>query len=165
MIFVTGEQHTGKTGMILELAQKSQAEGLHVAGIACPGLWDQGHRAGFDLLELDTGHRHVLSRRIQGLRPMPYMFDAEGLRRGGKALSVSRCRKADLVIVDEVGPWELDGGGWAACLSPLLSLDHPVHIWVIRRSLVQTAQDHFQVRGHVVDVNAPNCLAQLLARI
>ncbi|MFP4048694.1 MAG: nucleoside-triphosphatase [Desulfovermiculus sp.] len=78
MIFLTGEKHAGKTGMLLELVREAQARGLHTAGIASPGLWDaQGRRAGFDLLELDTGHRYPLSRRIHGLWPIPYMFDVK----------------------------------------------------------------------------------------
>jgi nucleoside-triphosphatase THEP1 len=159
VIFLTGEKHAGKTGMLLELVQEAQARGLHTAGIASPGLWDaQGHRAGFDLLELDTDHRYPLSRRIHGLWPIPYMFDAESVSRGRKALSVARCKDADLVIVDEVGPLELTGGGWAGSLPALLSLQGPVHVWVVRRSLLQAVQDRFQVRAEAVDIENPRCL-------
>ncbi len=165
MIFVTGEKHAGKTGLVLELVHQARTKGLHVAGIVCPGLWSEGRRAGFDLLEVDTGRSYVLSRRIQGLRPVPYMFDAEGVRKGKEALSVDRCRNADLVIVDEVGPLELKGGGWAQVLPGLLSLSRPVHIWVVRRSLIQAVQDTFQVRAQVFELESAHSLDQVLEKI
>jgi len=164
MIFVTGERHAGKTGLVLELVHQARAKGLQVAGIVSPGLWSEGRRAGFDLLEVDTGRRYVLSRQIQGLRPVPYMFDAEGVRKGRAALSIDRCRNADLVIVDEVGPLELKGGGWAQVLPGLLSLSRPVHIWVVRRSLTQAVQDTFQVRAQVFELEKTPRLDQVLGR-
>jgi nucleoside-triphosphatase THEP1 len=165
MIFVTGEKHAGKTGLVLELVHQARAKGLYVAGIACPGLWAEGHRTGFDLLEVDTSRRYVLSRRIKGLRPVPYMFDAEGVRKGKEALSVDRCRNADLVIVDEVGPLELKGGGWAQVLPGLLSLSKPVHIWVVRRSLIQAVQDNFQIQAQVFELESAHSLDQVLERL
>jgi nucleoside-triphosphatase THEP1 len=57
MIIVTGERHAGKTGLILRLVEQARDRSLKVAGIACPGLWAKGQRAGFDLLggQLGTG--------------------------------------------------------------------------------------------------------------
>jgi len=164
MIFVTGDKQAGKTGAVLQLIDQARSRGLHPAGIVCPGLWAGGTRAGFDLVQVDTGRRYVLSRRIEGLRPVPYMFDAESLGRGKEALSPGRCRNADLVIVDEIGPLELKGQGWAGALPALVSLPRPVHIWVVRRSLVQAVQDRFQVRAEVVECASRYDLNQVVER-
>ena len=161
MILLTGERHGGKTGLAMEIIAQARAKGLHVAGIASPGLWEGGQRSGFDILELDTGQRYPLSRRIQGLRPMPFMFDAQALSKGKAALSQSRCRDADLLVVDEVGPWELEGGGWADRLPGLLSLHPPVQIWVVRRSLAQAVQRHFGFQARIVDLESIRALEQI----
>lgn len=162
MNFLTGPRQSGKTGLVLELAENAVKRGLRVAGFASPGLWEHGQRSGFDLLEFDTGEKYPLSRRVKGLRPIPYMFDAESLAKGSRALSIPRCRAADLVIVDEVGPIELRGGGWAHCLESLLALDGPVHLWVVRTSLFKPVQAHFGLRATVFTVAEGQMMANRL---
>ncbi len=165
MILLTGDKHSGKTRFILELAEQTRLHGLRVAGIASPGLWKNGMRNGFEILELDTGHRRLLSMRVPGLRPIPFMFDALGLESGKKALSTARCSRADLIIVDEVGPLELRGNGWAPCLKKLLQLSTPLQIWVVRRSLAVKVQAHFRINAAWADIDQNNCMPGLLGRL
>jgi nucleoside-triphosphatase THEP1 len=165
MILLTGDRHSGKTGFILELARQTRCRGRRVAGIACPGLWKNNMRNGFELLELDTGRRHLLSMRVPGLRPIPYMFDALSMEKGKNALSIRRCCGADLIIVDEVGPLELKGQGWASCLHSLLQLSAPVQVWVVRRPLAKQVQAHFCFRAEVADISQQNCISGLLEKI
>lgn len=153
MILLTGYKHSGKTGRVLEISRRARLQGLRTAGVACPGLWHGSIRAGFDLLELDTGMLHVLSRSLRGLKPVPFMFDAFGLERGKQALSAERCGSADLVVVDEVGPLELEGGGWARCLDNLCRLTGPAQIWVVRKSLVRKVSRHFGISPDVADIS------------
>ena len=165
IIFLTGDRQSGKTSLILEIAEQARRHGRQVAGIACPGLWKNQMRSGFELLELDSGQRHLLSKRVPGLQPIPFMFDALGLEKGKNALSVRRCGGADLIIVDEVGPLELQGEGWAPCLDSLLQLTAPVQIWVVRRPLVQQVQTHFCLRAEAADLHQPDCIAGLMEKI
>ncbi|MFP4533277.1 MAG: nucleoside-triphosphatase [Desulfobacterales bacterium] len=165
MILLTGDRHSGKTGFVLEHAEQTRCHGLRVAGIACPGLWKNNMRNGFELLELDTGRRHLLSMRVPGLRPIPYMFDALSMEKGKNALSASRGRKADLIIVDEVGPLELEGEGWAPCLHSLLHLCAPLQIWVVRRRLAKRVKAHFGISAEVADINQQNCMSGVLEKI
>ena len=165
MILLTGDKHSGKTRFILELAQQTRLHGRRVAGIASPGFWKNGMRNGFELLDLDTGRRQLLSMRVPGLQPVPFMFDALGLESGKKALSAARCSRADLVIVDEVGPLELRGAGWAPCLKELLPLSAPLQIWVVRRSIAEKIQAHFRIKAAWADINQDNCMSGLLERL
>jgi nucleoside-triphosphatase THEP1 len=162
VIFLTGKRHAGKTSRIMDLVRQARGKGLRVSGIASPGLWTNGQRAGFDLLELDTGDRYALSRRIDGMHSIPYMFDAESLGRGKAALAVSRCKDADLTIVDEVGPLELKGGGWNDCLPGLLSVSNSVQIWVVRQDLTHAVQDHYHITAQVIDFKDISGLDQVL---
>lgn len=162
MILLTGDKQAGKTRFILELAEQTRRHGLRVAGIASPGLWKNGMRSGFELLEMDTGRRHLLSMRVPGLRPIPFMFDALALESGKKALSANRCRRADLILVDEVGPLELRGGGWGPCLRELRQLSAPLQIWVVRRSLAEKVQAHFQLKAQCWDIGQHTGMSGLL---
>jgi nucleoside-triphosphatase THEP1 len=90
------------------------------------------------------------------------MFDAESLGRGKAALAVSRCKDADLTIVDEVGPLELKGGGWNDCLPGLLSVSNSVQIWVVRQDLTHAVQDHYHITAQVIDFKDISGLDQVL---
>jgi nucleoside-triphosphatase THEP1 len=139
--------------MVLELAARLRKHGIAVAGIACPGLWEEGRRSGFELLELDTGKKMPLARRVDGLRPVPYRFDAQGLKKGDLALSEKRCKNAGVVVIDEIGKLELAGGGWAGSLEHLLALDGPVHLWVVRTGLADRVKANFRVEPQVFTVH------------
>ncbi len=139
--------------MVLELAARLRKHGIAVAGIACPGLWEKGRRSGFELLELDTGNKMPLARRVDDLRPVPFLFDTLGLEKGDLALSEKRCKNAGVVVIDEIGKLELAGGGWAGALEHLLALDGPVHLWVVRTGLVDRVKANFRVEPQVFTVH------------
>jgi nucleoside-triphosphatase THEP1 len=153
LIFVTGKPQSGKTSMVLELVGKARNHGLSVSGIACPGLWQKNQRSGFELLELDTGTKMLLSRRISGLKPVPFMFDAQSLEAGHKALCFERCKAARVVVVDEVGRLELADSGWAKSLYPLFSFDIPALLWVVRSNLVEQIKNHFNLKPEVFSID------------
>ena len=68
-----------------------------------------------------------------------FAFTRDGLRLGREALGLDR-QPADVVIVDEVGPLELSGGGWAGPLDGLLDrFDGPV-LLVARPAVVEAVR-------------------------
>lgn len=165
MIILTGERQSGKTSLILKLMQHLTRQGCSLSGIVCPGLWQGDQRSGFELLELDTGRKSFLAQRVPGLQPVPFMFDAHSLERGKKALDVSRCQHAEVIIVDELGRLELVGAGWAPCLQSLLDLSRPMQVWVVRKNLLEQIEKHFQLQAAIMDVQDHNCLQTLLTLI
>ncbi|MGD2123767.1 MAG: nucleoside-triphosphatase, partial [Gemmatimonadota bacterium] len=58
------------------------------------------------------------------------------LEMGSRALSPDGSSDLDLLVVDEVGPWELAGEGWSGALEALYGTDVPL-LAVARRSLVK----------------------------
>lgn len=153
IIFLTGDIQSGKTSMVLKLADRLRNHGIAVAGIACPGMWEKGRRSGFELLELDTGNKMPLARRVEGLRPVPFLFDTLGLEKGHLALSEKRCKNVGVVVIDEVGKIELAAGGWASALERLLALDGPVLLWVVRTRLLDRVKSRFGVQPEVFTIH------------
>jgi hypothetical protein len=51
---------------------------------------------------------------------------------GRRALTSEDCFDADLVVVDEAGSLEINGGGWAECLPALLRRSGAAHLWVVQ---------------------------------
>jgi nucleoside-triphosphatase THEP1 len=141
VVILTGNTGSGKTTRAKEVVARLRARGITVGGILAPGLLEDGRRTGFDIVNLATGesaqlareHAGGAARRAQWSR---FSFAEEGLALGLKALGTD-APGADVVIVDEVGPFELAGGGWAASLDRLVR-DYPgVIVLAVRSSIVE----------------------------
>jgi nucleoside-triphosphatase THEP1 len=168
---VSGERGDGKTTFTAELVSRLRARGVRVAGVLAPGEVRDGVRWSIDLVDLGTGRRWPLATRDQA-SPWPAMgpfrVDPAALERGNAALAAAAANGADLVVVDEVGPWELAGQGWTSALMSLRTVPVPV-VLVVRRSLVAEVVASFaasdapvwDIRSMTVDEVAATILGQL----
>ena len=141
VVIVTGDTGSGKTTLVGQAVDRLRARRVRVAGILAPGFIKDGRRTGFDIVNLATGESTALAREQAGdagshARWSRFAFRPEGLDLGARALGPT-AHSADVIVVDEVGPFELSGGGWAPALDRL-SKDY-------RGTLV------LAVRGSVVD--------------
>ena len=144
VFILTGGTGSGKTTRAREAVEGLRARGLRVGGILAPGLLEEGRRTGFDLVNLATGESTRLAREHgsdagQHAQWSRFSFEAEGLALGRKALGPD-ARTADVVLVDEVGPFELAGGGWAHALDELVRDDRRPIVMVVRSSIVDAVR-------------------------
>jgi len=140
VVLLTGPTGSGKTTLATALVEYLREQGVTVAGILAPGLLHEGRRTGFDIVDLATGERAPLAREqheggASHVRWSRFAFSAEGLALGNRALAVNAAG-AELVVVDEVGPLELAGSGWAPALDALA--DSPAGlVLVVRESVLE----------------------------
>ncbi len=153
-IILTGAVQSGKTTLAEALVKELRRHRQEVAGIIARGLWENGQRSGFDLVDIGTGRVTPLARRkvVSGSSASLTGFDffVAGWKAGKRALAVENCRQAEVVVVDEVGKLELAGRGWAPLLPALLSLTRPVHVWIVRESLLAQVRQIWKVPSTVV---------------
>ena len=140
IIFLTGRSGQGKTTMVSRVAGRLREMDYAVAGVCAPGYWKDGERSGFDVIRLSDGRGAPLCRK-QGagsdVSVGPFNFFEQGLRFGREALSMKSVKDADFIFVDEVGPLELRGEGWAAALDDLVNrIDIPM-LWVVRKGVLR----------------------------
>jgi nucleoside-triphosphatase THEP1 len=152
LYLVAGPSGAGKTAFLAALADAARARGLSVGGILSPGAHEGGVRTSFDVVDLATGRRAALSRRDGPAQwpklAGPFHFSPEGASLGRDALA--SCGAADLVIVDEVGPLELSGGGWAAQLDELALARRAPMVWAVRENLVDAVQGRWSAPAAAV---------------
>lgn len=162
---LTGQLHSGKTTLLFQLLRHLRKEGVTVSGIIAEGLWHNGIRSGFNLIDVSNDTLTPLCRRRNDDEPRqatPYIFYEEGLAAGKRALSIERCANADVILVDEVGPLETRGMGWAPYLAPLLRLNVPVHVWVVRHTCLEQIRDRWQLENaEIIDVTEASALSRL----
>ncbi len=141
LILWVGEKHSGKTTSAADLARTARDEGFNVAGLLAPSLYRDGRLIGFDALDLGNGKRAPLARlQTNPGKTGPFTFTTDGLKLGNAALSAEATKSADLVMVDEFGPLELNGQGWRKNVDSLLSSSNAVILLVVRRELTEEVQ-------------------------
>ena len=138
-IVLTGDRGAGKTSFLLRLLTELQGSGWAVGGILAPAVISNGKRLGYDIHDVRTGLSVPLCRSGNPGRRTeagPYSFFPSGIAFGRKALSTRFLAGVDVVCIDEIGPLEFRGEGWAPAVRELLrDLEAPL-VLVVRSSLL-----------------------------
>ena len=118
--------------------QVRKVEGL-VLSKAC---WELGignwelTKVGFEAVDVGTGERWPLGRtdaELCGPQVGPYSFDPAALARALKVLRRAATAGCDLLMVDEIGPLELEQGKGFAPVLDLLPIEGPTHTLIVVR--------------------------------
>lgn len=169
---VTGTTGSGKTTLVEQVVEQLRRASVRVGGILAPGYLHENRRTGFDLVDLATGERATLARErldVPGphVRWSRFAFDEGGLALGRRALGETS-QSAQVIVVDEVGPMELSGGGWAEALDRLAADSRAVLLLVVRESVLEAVvarwgSEHtgiFEVPGTPPEAVARFCLGE-----
>ena len=142
----------GKTTFLCGYVAEAADRGQSVGGIASPAVFETGRRLGYDLLDLRRGTRRPLARvtTVPGALPTAescglYEFDAEAVKQGNTAILAAVRERFDVIAIDEVGPLEFRGGGWAPALETALKeCDSRQELVItVRPSLLDELSDRF----------------------
>jgi len=130
------DKHSGKTTTATKLAKRIQQQGYTVGGILAPSIYKNGELVGFDIVDIRNNSRIPLAVRDEQRCDIgAYRYYQEGLELGHSALHFAESKSPHLVIVDEYGPWELEGKGWRFDVDCLLEKSYPPILLVVRREL------------------------------
>jgi nucleoside-triphosphatase THEP1 len=137
VLVLTGPVHGGKTTYLGEACRRWSDRGLSCAGFLSPAVTGDGGETGYDLVELPGPLRRPYLRRSGppgAERIGPFTFVPAALRRAREILRDPR--PADLLVVDEVGPLELQGGGLWPALQEALRRPRQTVLLVVRDTIV-----------------------------
>lgn len=129
IVILEGESGSGKTTVATALAERARAAGRRVSGVICPGRFEAGRKLGISAVDVESGDSWLLAQAVmdigeQGQAGKPrfddsrqgfirygrWEFIATGLARADAAASRPATGRRELVIVDEIGPLELNHG-------------------------------------------------------
>ena len=138
VVIVTGSPGSGKTAAVDGAVAVWRRQGRGVVGIVQPGILQDGRKVGFEVRDLATGAELELARRVgrrRGEHGTPFAFSRQGLDLAAAALG--RAGAGDILVVDEVGPIELRGGGHMPALRRAMATPGlAAVVLVVRRHLI-----------------------------
>jgi nucleoside-triphosphatase THEP1 len=76
-----------------------------------------------------------------------YLFSAQGFAKASHILQQIACNSTTEIIVDEIGPLELNNNGFAFVLKDLLKQNNLNLLLVVREGLVQSVIDYFSLKN------------------
>jgi nucleoside-triphosphatase THEP1 len=153
IVLLFGEQGSGKTTAALRCAQKAWQANWRVSGIVAPGEFAENRRSAFTIIDLATGDSMPLAQRNypSAVRAGSFGFYDAGLKLGHAALARARENSTDLAVIDEIGPMELHGGGWAEDVHNIIARGVPHLLVTVRPSIIaQVAAVFFPQAAHVL---------------
>jgi nucleoside-triphosphatase THEP1 len=158
IVILTGERGTGKTTTCGRLLRHGRELGLDCAGVLCPARFDGETKVGIDVVDARTQERRRLAEVDElpaRLRAGPYRFDDEAVAWGVAQLGMA-C-PCDVLIVDEIGPLEMDRGeGWVNAVDVLRAREYRLAVAVVRPSLVEAVR---MAVGDPRRAPGPRCVA------
>jgi nucleoside-triphosphatase THEP1 len=112
LVVVTGRPGVGKTPAIRSLAAALQERGFPVAGFVQIPVWAEGDKGGYLVHDVASGAERTLAVKVgdeRGEHGTPFRFEPAGFAFARAALE--RAAAGSVLILDELGPVELRGGG------------------------------------------------------
>jgi len=137
ILVLTGPVHGGKTTFLERSLARWASRGIAPGGFLSVAATGASGAAGYDLLELKTGSRYPYLRREGepgAERSGPFFFVPSTLERAQSVIREADPR--ELLIVDEVGPLELRGGGLWPVLPEALSRPGMKCLLVVREEIL-----------------------------
>ena len=146
VVILSGGVGSGKTGAAEVLAQGLRARGVSVGGVVAPRILGDGETIGYRIRDLGTKEERPFAKdRPPGIQVGRFFVDEQGLRFALAAIERG-ARDAQVVSVDEVGRWELSGGGLAPALRGLLRSE-ALPILLARSELASAVVEAFALSG------------------
>jgi nucleoside-triphosphatase THEP1 len=153
VFIVTGEYDSGKTTYVKALIANLQEYKNRISGIYAEKNYFDGQVTGYELVNISTGQKHVFLERKKDDTHLlnnnaklnighcdelhsksGFIISEDTLQSGIEWLRAGLNSECDLIIIDEIGKWELKDQVWAGILTEILSTDRKYVLLVVRKS-------------------------------
>lgn len=154
IILITGETGSGKTNFLKNLIGSLRQKDISVNGILAEGYWHEGNRDRYEIIDLNSGKKIVYCQKTfnRGWEKILHFYvNPAAVSFGENALDPANFVKRDIVAIDEIGPFELQGKGWSNAVTKIITEkpEQPM-IWIVRKSLVEAVIKHFIIISYLI---------------
>lgn len=145
---ITGPVQGGKTTFTTTCSSYLRDRGARVSGFVCPGYFREGRRAGFQLVNIASGESMDFGsvKATGGWQPYRrFYFNPQAFDMGKAWIEQAMKTHPDLIVIDEVGPMELENRGWSGLLDLLAELTGQYQVWVVREGILREVLDRWKI--------------------
>jgi len=143
-LILSGGIGSGKTRTAEALAADLSRRGVSVGGVLCPRILEKGETVGYRARDLATGEERPFACLAPPGVPIGRFFVPESALAFARA-AVQRAVAGRVAIIDEVGRWELAGGGLAPAVRTLLS-SPTLPVLLVRDAFVDAVVATFAIK-------------------
>lgn len=150
---ISGEVHGGKTTFATNMAERLTADGFQLSGFVCPGSFQDGERNVFDIEFLNTGEKLTFAKNEyveKWLIFRRFSFNPKAFYKGHELIKKAEDNEQIAIVVDEIGQWELDGGGWYEAVKSLLQKEKTIKLLVVRKKFVGLFVEKFHIQNPII---------------
>ncbi|MDX2443581.1 MAG: nucleoside-triphosphatase [Bacteroidales bacterium] len=152
---IAGNQREGKTTFLKQVIEDLKNSMVKMEGFIADGIDQDGKRMGFKLINVSNGKGKVLCNingKPEWEKTGKYYFNPDGLEFGRSILN--KLSADTVVVIDEIGPLEMEGGGWADSIQKILEKYDNTMIWVVRRNLTEKIIQTFDLKNvSILDIS------------
>lgn len=148
VFIISGNSGDGKTSLLIKLIENLKSKKLNISGFYAEGKWDNNVRSGFDLLDIKTNKRWELctiNLNDEWIKEGRFYFNPIAIDRGKLIIKKSILQKPYLIIIDEIGPFELQGKIWASSFEKLLKSTSATIIITAKQKLISQIVSKFNI--------------------
>lgn len=148
IMLLSGRVHGGKTTFTEEVVVALRKKGLRISGFLSRGTFRDGKRDSYTLNYLaDDGDIPLATAdfREGWFRFRRFCFNPAALAMGKEMVLAGLEDPPDLIVIDEVGPMELEGMGWYSLLQALAARESIPQIWVARESVLEAVTQRWSI--------------------
>lgn len=139
ILIITGGSGSGKSTILKNVFQGEIFSEVKPGGILAPGRYLPSGIKEFDLELIPGNEKYFLSSQTHysGWEAIGnFWFNPPAIQAGLKHLTTLEQNHYHFYVLDEIGPFELEGLLWAQAIPGLLKKEIPM-IWTIRYSLIK----------------------------
>ncbi len=140
VFILTGGINQGKTSLTRQVIERLQKEGLTVRGFVSLGNTNDSNRNAYKVKDIQSGEEEQLCSSEPDktkLHVGRYYFDKKGIEKGCSIITDSITKPIDLLVIDELGPMEMNDRGWAPAIENAIEANCCAQFWIIRKRLVK----------------------------
>ncbi len=139
IVIITGEVQQGKTTFAENIVNNLKKKDYKIAGFLSVAIHEKGERVGFNLFDIGTSRQIELCKSTGNERSVKigrYFFNPKGLEKGFEILKSDNLSGKQLVVIDEIGPLELNDQGWCNAIEEICWTNSVPQLWIVRSGIV-----------------------------
>jgi nucleoside-triphosphatase THEP1 len=141
---LVGDVGGGKTTAATRIISLARKSGVSVSGVLSPRIMRDGERIGYEIVDASTQSAAPWLILDQGMPDIgPFRIVPKGAALAKRALTSGLETEHGILVIDEVGPLELGGGGHAWALARLSACKVEHILLVVRRVVTDRVQERW----------------------